>query len=148
MMAFKTWFRSMIKDLLYPQRMQHGWCFVITPWDILRRLLPTSTSASPISCSVKFSIFVNWNEATIFRVTFFSRREDWSHAFYTGKLCEKLGYSNKESFSYYDKAIELNPSAVDAVYRMHASRLKLLCTCGKQNREALKVVLVWNFSLF
>ncbi|XP_058189790.1 calcineurin-binding protein 1 isoform X2 [Rhododendron vialii] len=76
----------------------------------------------------------------------FAHKEDWSHAFYTGKLCEKLGYSNKESFSYYDKAIELNPSAVDAVYRMHASRLKLLCTCGKQNREALKVVAEYSSS--
>jgi hypothetical protein len=43
--------------------------------------------------------------------------------------------------SYYDKAIALNPSAVDPVYRMHASRLKLLYTCGKQNLEALKVFL-------
>lgn len=56
-----------------------------------------------------------------------------------GKLSEKLGYSHEISLSYYDKAIALNPSAVDPVYRMHASRLKLLCTCGKQNLEALKV---------
>ncbi|KAI7988468.1 Calcineurin-binding protein 1 [Camellia lanceoleosa] len=68
----------------------------------------------------------------------FVHKEDWSHAFYLGKLSEKLGYSHETSFSYYDKAIDLNPSAVDAVYRMHASCLKLLCTCGKQNREALK----------
>ncbi|KAL7168037.1 hypothetical protein ACSBR2_038470 [Camellia fascicularis] len=73
--------------------------------------------------------------------------EDWSHAFYLGKLSEKLGYSHEMSFSYYDKAIDLNPSAVDAVYRMHASRLKLklLCTCGKQNREAVKVVAEYSF---
>lgn len=50
------------------------------------------------------------------------------------------------SFSYYDKAIDLNPSAVDAVYRMHASRLKLLCTRGKQNKEVLKVVAEYSFS--
>lgn len=56
-----------------------------------------------------------------------------------GKLCEKLGYSYDISLSYYDKAISLNPLAVDALYRMHASRLKFLCRCGKENLEALKV---------
>lgn len=66
-------------------------------------------------------------------------RPDWSHAFYMGKLSEKLGYPHELSFSYYDKAINLNPSAVDPFYRMHASRLKLLYTSGKQNFEALKV---------
>lgn len=58
-----------------------------------------------------------------------------------GKLCEKLGYSYGTSLSYYDKAIALNPSAVDPVYRMHASRLKLLCFYGKQNLALLKVSL-------
>lgn len=67
-------------------------------------------------------------------------REDWSYAFYMGKLCEKLGYSHEISLSYYDKAIGLNPSAVDPLYRMHASRLKLLCTCDKHNVEVLKVL--------
>lgn len=76
---------------------------------------------------------------TKFIFAFFCCRQDWSHAFYIGKLCEKLGYSHEISLSYYDKAIDLNPSAVDPVYRMHASRLKLLYTRGKQNLEALKV---------
>ncbi|PIA42882.1 hypothetical protein AQUCO_02000379v1 [Aquilegia coerulea] len=70
----------------------------------------------------------------------FTHKPEWSHAFYLGKLCEKLGYPYEKAFSYYEKAINLNPSAVDPVYRMHASRLKLLSTCGKQNVEALKVV--------
>jgi calcineurin-binding protein cabin-1 len=39
----------------------------------------------------------------------------------------------------------LNPSAVDPVYRMHASRLKLLNACGKQNLEALKVLASYCF---
>ncbi|XP_059645535.1 calcineurin-binding protein 1 isoform X2 [Cornus florida] len=73
-------------------------------------------------------------------------KEDWSHAFYMGKLSEKLGYSHDISFSYYEKAIDLNQSAVDPFYRMHASRLKLLCTCGKQNEEALKVVAAYSFN--
>ncbi|XP_038700299.1 calcineurin-binding protein 1 isoform X1 [Tripterygium wilfordii] len=76
----------------------------------------------------------------------FTHKQDWSHAFYMGKLCEKLGYSHEISLSYYDKAIALNPSAVDSVYRMHASRLKILCAHGKQNMEALKVVLGYCFS--
>ncbi|XP_041019240.1 calcineurin-binding protein 1 isoform X3 [Juglans microcarpa x Juglans regia] len=68
----------------------------------------------------------------------FAHKQDWSHAFYMGKLCEKLGYSHDMSLSYYDKAIALNPSAVDPVYRMHASRLKLLYTRGKESLDALK----------
>lgn len=69
----------------------------------------------------------------------FGFRQDWSHAFYLGKLCQKLGCPPEILFSYYDKAIVINPSAVDAVYRMHASRLKLLYTCQKTIVEALKV---------
>ncbi|KAL2548434.1 Tetratricopeptide repeat (TPR)-like superfamily protein [Forsythia ovata] len=76
----------------------------------------------------------------------FKHKEEWSHAFYLGKLSEKLGYSHDISFSYYAKAIALNPSAVDPFYRMHASRMKLLCACGKQNEEALKVVATYSFA--
>lgn len=76
----------------------------------------------------------------------FSLKEDWSHAFYIGKLCEKLGCSLETSFSYYEKAVNLNPSAVDVFYRMHASRLKLLGKGGKRNKESLKVVSDYCFS--
>ncbi|XP_007012204.2 PREDICTED: uncharacterized protein LOC18588015 isoform X2 [Theobroma cacao] len=75
----------------------------------------------------------------------FMHKQDWSHAFYIGKLCQKLGYSHETSLSYYDKAIALNPSAVDPFYRMHASRLKLLWTRGKQNLEVLKVLSMYSF---
>ncbi|KAJ1409794.1 Tetratricopeptide-like helical domain superfamily [Sesbania bispinosa] len=70
----------------------------------------------------------------------FALKQDWLHAFYLGKLSEKLGYSHEIALSYYNKAIALNISAVDPVYRMHASRLKLLFKCGKQNLEILKVI--------
>lgn len=76
----------------------------------------------------------------------FAHKQDWSHAYYIGKLCEKLGFSYETSLSYYDKAIALNPTAVDPVYRMHASRLKMLCTCGKQNIDALKVLSSYAFN--
>lgn len=76
----------------------------------------------------------------------FSHKEDWSLVFYLGKLCEKLGYSHEMSFSFYDKAISLNQTAVDPFYRLHASRLKLLCTCGKQDKEALKAVSAYSFN--
>jgi hypothetical protein len=72
---------------------------------------------------------------------FFTCREQWLHAFYLGKLCEKLGHSFSKAFSYYNKAMMLNPTAVDPVYRIHASRLKLLYTQGKQNLEAIQVCL-------
>ncbi|KAM7276892.1 hypothetical protein ACFE04_018758 [Oxalis oulophora] len=77
----------------------------------------------------------------------FLHKQDWSYAFYMGKLCQKLGHSHELSLSYYDKAIALNPTAVDPVYRMHASRLKLLTTCGKQNLEIFKVITPYCFSL-
>ncbi|MED6192117.1 hypothetical protein PIB30_007294 [Stylosanthes scabra] len=70
----------------------------------------------------------------------FTLKEDWLHAFYLGKLSEKLRYSHDTALSYYSKAIALNTSAVDPVYRMHASRLKLLMKCGKHNLEFLKVL--------
>uniref|UniRef100_A0A1J3CAW9 Calcineurin-binding protein cabin-1 n=1 Tax=Noccaea caerulescens TaxID=107243 RepID=A0A1J3CAW9_NOCCA len=75
----------------------------------------------------------------------FAHRQDWSHAFYMGKLSEKLGQSYEISLSYYEQAMTLNPSAVDPVYRMHASRLKLLNACGKHNLEALKVLATYCF---
>ncbi|KAL1210294.1 Calcineurin-binding protein 1 [Cardamine amara subsp. amara] len=75
----------------------------------------------------------------------FAHRKDWSHAFYMGKLSEKLGYSYETFLSYYEQAMTLNPSAVDPVYRIHASRLKLLNACGKQNLEALKVLASYCF---
>ncbi|KAL9254307.1 Calcineurin-binding protein 1-like protein [Drosera capensis] len=76
----------------------------------------------------------------------FVQKPDWSHAFYLGKLCEKLGMPSESSLSYYQKAIALNPSAVDAVYRMHASRLKMLSTCERQDIEVLKVAAAYCHS--
>nr|KYP70140.1 hypothetical protein KK1_009348 [Cajanus cajan] len=73
-------------------------------------------------------------------------KQDWLHAFYLGKLSEKLGYSLEIALSYYNKAIALNTCAVDPVYRMHASRLKLLFKCGKQNLEILKVLSANSFN--
>ncbi|KAK4274233.1 hypothetical protein QN277_017489 [Acacia crassicarpa] len=76
----------------------------------------------------------------------FALKQDWLHAFYLGKLSEKLGYSHETSLSYYNKAISLNTSAVDPVYRMHASRLKLLFKYGKQSLEILKVLSEHSFN--
>ncbi|KAK9101167.1 hypothetical protein Scep_024597 [Stephania cephalantha] len=76
----------------------------------------------------------------------FAYKADWSHAFYMGKLCEKLGYLYEKAFSYYEKAITLNPSAVDPVYRMHASRLKLLFRTGKNGFDALKVIAAYSYN--
>ncbi|XP_068647535.1 calcineurin-binding protein 1 [Aristolochia californica] len=73
-------------------------------------------------------------------------KPDWSHAFYLGKLCEKMRCSKGEAFVYYSKTITMNPSAVDAVYRMHASRLKLLYRGERKNLDILKVVAAHCFS--
>ncbi|KAG6608101.1 Calcineurin-binding protein 1, partial [Cucurbita argyrosperma subsp. sororia] len=76
----------------------------------------------------------------------FAHQQDWSHAFYMGKLSEKLGLSHDKALSYYAKAIALNPSAVDSIYRMHASRLKVLGKCGKQDMQALKDLSTYAFN--
>ncbi|KAK9077678.1 hypothetical protein SSX86_006015 [Deinandra increscens subsp. villosa] len=76
----------------------------------------------------------------------FDQKEDWSYVYYLGKLSEKLKYSHETSFAYYEKAIALNPSAVDPFYRMHASRLKLLRSCGQNDKEGLKIAAMHSFS--
>ncbi|KAG9455727.1 hypothetical protein H6P81_000235 [Aristolochia fimbriata] len=73
-------------------------------------------------------------------------KPDWSHAFYLGKLCEKMKWPSEKAFVYYSKAVTLNSSAVDAVYRMHASRLKLLYRGEKKNLDTVKVVAAHCFS--
>lgn len=69
----------------------------------------------------------------------FNCRPEWLHAFYLGKLCEKMRFSPEKALSYYSKAASLNPSGVDPVYRMHASRVKLLYKQGKENLDILQV---------
>ncbi|KAK4412567.1 Calcineurin-binding protein 1 [Sesamum alatum] len=108
----------------------------VVPFYDQRSVVPLKDAAWKMFCQNSMSHFKKA----------FEHKEDWSHAFYVGKLCEKLGYSYDASFSYYAQAIALNPSAVDPFYRMHASRLKLLYKCGKQNEEALKVVAAHSFA--
>ncbi|KAK1314162.1 hypothetical protein QJS10_CPA06g01555 [Acorus calamus] len=78
----------------------------------------------------------------------FQHKSEWLHAFYLGKLCEKQGFPASKAFSYYNKAITLNPSAVDPVvttYCYHQAMKdtiskmfgwtsqNLLCTDGKDD---------------
>ncbi|XP_057818754.2 calcineurin-binding protein 1 isoform X2 [Cryptomeria japonica] len=70
----------------------------------------------------------------------FAYKPEWSHPFYLGKLSEKLGHPYEKALSYYSKAASMNRSAVDPVYRIHASRLKLLYTIGRHNLRAIEVV--------
>ncbi|KAK1288401.1 hypothetical protein QJS10_CPB19g00805 [Acorus calamus] len=78
----------------------------------------------------------------------FQHKSEWLHAFYLGKLCEKQGFPASKAFSYYNKAITLNPSAVDPVvttYCYHQAMKDtiskmfgwtsqdLLCTDGKDD---------------
>ncbi|KAL6501999.1 hypothetical protein OROGR_027132 [Orobanche gracilis] len=107
----------------------------VVPFYDQRSIVPLKDAAWKMFCQNSMSHFKKALE----------HKEDWSNAFYVGKLSEKLGYSYDVSFSYYAQAIALNSSAVDPFYRMHASRLKLLCKCGKQNEEALKVVMEHSF---
>ena len=98
-------------------------------------------------CCVLFYALIWYYD--VYERLLFVHREDWLHAFYLGKLSEKLEYSHEIALSYYNKAIALNTSAVDPVYRMHASRLKLLFKRGKQNAEILKVLPLSNrFTIF
>ncbi|MED6221738.1 Calcineurin-binding protein cabin-1 [Stylosanthes scabra] len=102
----------------------------VVPFYDQRSVLPLKDAAWTMFCK---------NSMRHFKKAF-TLKQDWLHAFYLGKLSEKLGYSHDTALSYYSKAIALNTSAVDPVYRMHASRLKLLMKCVKHNLEFLKVL--------
>ncbi|XP_019417035.1 PREDICTED: uncharacterized protein LOC109328168 isoform X1 [Lupinus angustifolius] len=108
----------------------------VVPFYDQRSVLPLKDAAWTVFCE---------NSMKHFKKAF-TLKQDWLHAFYLGKLSEKLGYSHEIALSYYDKAIALNITAVDPVYRMHASRLKLLVKFGKQNLEILKVISANSFS--
>ncbi|KAF7817092.1 calcineurin-binding protein 1 isoform X1 [Senna tora] len=102
----------------------------VVPFYDQRSVLPSKDAAWMMFCE---------NSMKHFKKAF-TLKQDWLHAFYLGKLSEKLGYSLETSLSYYNKAIALNTSAVDPFYRMHASRLKLLFKCGKRSVEILKIL--------
>ncbi|CAN5976218.1 unnamed protein product [Sphagnum jensenii] len=68
----------------------------------------------------------------------FSLRPHWTHVFYLGKLSEKLGHLSVEALSYYRKAVEMNSAGVDPLYRLHASRLKLLCRTSHYDQAVLQ----------
>ncbi|KAL3695588.1 hypothetical protein R1sor_009664 [Riccia sorocarpa] len=70
----------------------------------------------------------------------FEFKPDWKHLFYLGKLCEKLCRPCEEALAYYKQATDMKSSAVDPVYRLHASRLKLLCE--EDHREDMHVLQV------
>ncbi|XP_054788737.1 calcineurin-binding protein 1 isoform X2 [Prosopis cineraria] len=108
----------------------------VVPFYDQRSVLPSKDAAWMMFCE---------NSMKHFKKAF-ALKQDWLHAFYLGKLSEKLGYSHETSLSYYNKAISLNTSAVDPVYRMHASRLKLLFKYGKQSLEILKVLSAHSFN--
>ena len=67
-------------------------------------------------------------------------RLEWMYLFYMGKLSEKLGKPCEKYLAYYKKAADMNPSAVDTLYRLHASRLKLLCSRRMDDKDIIKVM--------
>ncbi|VAI01133.1 unnamed protein product [Triticum turgidum subsp. durum] len=108
----------------------------VVPFYDQRATLPVKDATWDINCQNSMKQFEKA----------FELMSQWLHAFYLGKLCEKLGHSPAKAFSYYKKAITLNPTAVDPVYRMHASRLKLLYTRGKQNLNVIQVVADYTYN--
>ncbi|GER25614.1 tetratricopeptide repeat protein [Striga asiatica] len=78
----------------------------VVPFYDQRSVVPLKDAAWKMFCQNSMSHF---NKAL-------KHKEDWSHAFYMGKLSEKLGYPDDTSFSYYAKAIIMNPSAVAAAH--------------------------------
>lgn len=67
-------------------------------------------------------------------------KPDWTHLFYMGKLYEKLCRPIQEAFDLYKRAVDMKSSAVDPIYRLHASRLKLLCRSDKQDVKTLEII--------
>lgn len=128
-----------------PQQCEIYELLALVYYDSLQNVVPFYDQRTVQSSKDEAWMVFCKNSMKHFKEAFFLK-QDWSHAFYLGKLSEKLGCPNDLWFSYYDKAISLNPSAVDPVYRMHASRLKLLWRCGKENFDALKVVTAHCFS--
>ncbi|KAH7425899.1 hypothetical protein KP509_11G076900 [Ceratopteris richardii] len=76
-----------------------------------------------------------------------SFRSEWLYSYYLGKLCEKLGEPCEVVLQYYQDAVQANSSAVDPLYRLHASRLKWLCKKGRSDMKILKAVAKHCFSL-
>ncbi|XP_020257263.1 uncharacterized protein LOC109833848 isoform X2 [Asparagus officinalis] len=109
-------------------------------YDSLQNVVPFYDQRSTIPTKNEAWMAFSQNSMKHFEKAF-ALKPEWWHAFYLGKLCEKLEYSPDKAFSYYNNAASLNPSAVDPVYRMHASRLKLLYTRGKQNLNILQFYL-------
>ncbi|XP_024373289.1 calcineurin-binding protein 1 isoform X1 [Physcomitrium patens] len=70
----------------------------------------------------------------------YSYKPHWTHVFYCGKLVEKLEQPHSVSLAYYKKGIDMNPTAVDPLYRLHASRFKLLCCSRHSDKNILQVV--------
>ncbi|ONK75416.1 uncharacterized protein A4U43_C03F16620 [Asparagus officinalis] len=114
-------------------------------YDSLQNVVPFYDQRSTIPTKNEAWMAFSQNSMKHFEKAF-ALKPEWWHAFYLGKLCEKLEYSPDKAFSYYNNAASLNPSAVDPVYRMHASRLKLLYTRGKQNLNILQIVAVYCFN--
>ncbi|KAJ7562157.1 hypothetical protein O6H91_03G056900 [Diphasiastrum complanatum] len=100
-----------------------------------RRLVPARDSLWMSICKNSFRHFE----------TAFSYKPDWTHLLYMGKLCEKMGRGFDDAFSFYKKAIEMNPTVVDPIYRLHCSRLKLLCRAGYQDCKVLQIVARYCF---
>ncbi|KAI5079572.1 hypothetical protein GOP47_0005051 [Adiantum capillus-veneris] len=74
-----------------------------------------------------------------------SFRSEWLYFFYLGKLCEKLGEPCEVVLQYYQEAVQSNPSAVDSLYRLHASRLKWLCNKGATDLETMKIIAKYSY---
>ncbi|XP_009417134.2 calcineurin-binding protein 1 isoform X1 [Musa acuminata AAA Group] len=108
----------------------------VVPFYDQRSILPTKDSTWMTFCQNSMKHFEKA----------FALKSEWLHAFYLGKLCEKMGQSPAKALYYFSKAASLNPSAVDPVYRMHASRMKLLYTRGKQSLDIIQVVATHAFS--
>lgn len=70
----------------------------------------------------------------------YSFKPHWTHVFYCGKLSEKLEHPQTVSLAYYKKGIDMNPTAVDPLYRLHASRFKLLCGSRHSDKSILQAV--------
>eukprot|EP00898_Chlorokybus_atmophyticus_P006927 jgi/Chlat1/7235/Chrsp58S06868 len=54
--------------------------------------------------------------------------DEWSYHFYLGKLAEKLNRTDTEALQQYAVAVSTANTLLEPLYRLHSSRLKLLCT--------------------
>ncbi|KAK4742823.1 hypothetical protein SAY87_000824 [Trapa incisa] len=81
----------------------HEWLALVY-YDSLQNVVPFYDQRSVLPTKDAMWMRFCENSLTQFKKAF-TKKEDWSHAFYMGKLAEKLNYSHEMILSYYNEVV-------------------------------------------